>query len=206
MIGVIHYGMGNISSVLNAFKFIGAEATILQSPEKMGECDRFVLPGVGAFGQGIQNLKQSGFADAIQHYVGIEKHPLLGICLGMQLLATTGTEFGTHTGLGLIPGIVERLPSNGLRLPHIGWNQTRVLRENPLLPRSPGAPFFHYYVHSYRFIPEDLSVTICTCEYGVEFCAGVERENIYGFQFHPEKSQKSGLTILGNFTQLPVPC
>lgn len=204
MIGIIHYGMGNITSVYNAFQYVGADILILESPREMVSCDRYVLPGVGAFGQGMSNLRELGFVEGIQKFVIQEKRPLLGICLGMQLLATKGNEFGVHEGLNLIPGKVERLPGDAVRLPHVGWNQTRICQDNSLLPGSPGETFYHYYVHSYHFIPEASEVIFCTCEYGIRFAAGIGKENICAFQFHPEKSQKAGLEILRNFGALPV--
>lgn len=206
MIGIIHYGMGNIASVYNAFEYSGVPAKILRSPAEMAACDKYVLPGVGAFGHGMANLNSMGFSEGLQKYVAREGRPLLGICLGMQLLATEGTEFGRHPGLNLIPGIVERLPGEGLRLPHVGWNKTITVKANALIQAREDLPPYYYYVHSYHFKPEDAACVITRCEYGTSFVSGVQKDNIFAFQFHPEKSQKAGLEILKNFNEIAIPC
>ena len=205
MIAVIDYGMGNLRSVMNAFHALGEAAQATSDPARLREADAIVLPGVGAFGDGMRQLRQAGFVEALDDSVVRQGKPFLGICLGMQLLATTGLEHGRHAGLGWIPGRVERLPvppqEPSLRIPHVGWNDVRVLTREGLYEGAGESPVF-YFVHSYALQPEDPSVVSGVCAYGVEFAASLARGNIWATQFHPEKSHLAGLSLLRNFANL----
>ena len=202
MLAVIDYGMGNLRSVVNAFGMLGFRASVARHPEELRQAEMIVLPGVGAFGDGMKNLRAAGWVEALEEGVGDEGKLFLGICLGMQLLATRGTEHGVHEGLNWVPGTVERLPVDdpALRVPHIGWNDVRFLKKDGLFAGLDDGHTF-YFVHSYVFRPEDPGVVSGVCSHGVEFAAGVEVGNIYATQFHPEKSQRAGLAVLKNFAE-----
>ncbi len=198
MVVIIDYKMGNISSVEKAFKKIGADILISDSAEIIGKADRIVLPGVGAFGDGMKNLQDLGLIDVLEKKILKDKIPFLGICLGMQLLFQAGHEFGTHKGLGWVEGEVVRLEAGKLRIPHIGWNNIRILNnEDVLLKGIPDDNF--YFVHSYYAACKDTSVVSSVCNYGQDFVSSICKENIFATQFHPEKSQVSGLKLLDNF-------
>ncbi len=193
--------MGNLRSVLNALERLEAKAELVDSAERVEGHEKLVLPGVGAFGDGMANLRERGFADALPQLV-VDGTPLLGICLGMQLLASCGTEHGDHEGLGLIAGSVERLnPGDGLRVPHVGWNSVEALKDSSLLKGAAEEPTF-YFVHSYEFRADDPESISGTTPYGRPVNACVEVDNVYGVQFHPEKSQRDGLALLKNFIEL----
>ena len=197
---IVDYGMGNLRSVANACEALGSPARIARRPEELRDADRIILPGVGAFGDAMRNLAAAGWIEALDAEVRGKGKPFLGICLGMQLLATRGTEFGSHAGLGWIPGTAVKLdPADAtLRVPHMGWNRVEVVKRDGLLAGlGEGADF--YFVHSYVLQPEDPSVVTGRCSHGTAFAAVVERGQIQATQFHPEKSQKAGLTVLGNF-------
>lgn len=195
---VVDYGMGNLKSVLNALTYVGAEAFISQNKGDVAMADAFVLPGVGAFGEAMENLQRLDLQAPLRDAVVDRKKPLLGICLGMQLLAASSEEKGRHRGLGWIPGEVVRLsPGAGLRLPHVGWNSIEVLRPNELLPRA-DQEVDYYFVHSYH-VRTAADVVVATCRYGETFAAALRTDNIFAVQFHPEKSQWSGLQLLRGF-------
>ncbi len=198
MVGIIHYRMGNVTSVRNAFEFLGVPVKIVETPQALNEVTHIVLPGVGAFYEGMKNLRELGFAEALVTAAVKEKKPLLGLCLGMQLLASSGNEGGESEGLDLIPGRVNRLPEGQERVPHVGWNTANVVRPNDLIKAV--ADF--YFVHSYYVAAEDTATVIATTDYGITFPSAVARGKIYGVQFHPEKSDKAGLEILQNFARL----
>jgi imidazole glycerol-phosphate synthase subunit HisH len=202
-IGVIDYGMGNRRSVQKALEHVGAEAAITSDPDALRAADGLVLPGVGAFPQGMRNLEALGLAELIHEQVA-RGVPLLGICLGMQLLFDSSEELGGATGLGLIPGHVTRLQTNGQRIPHIGWNEVRFERPSALTAELPerGYPFYH--VHSFAARPADPDTVIGTTEYGERFASIVERERVLGVQFHPEKSSRDGLRMLHGFVGVCV--
>jgi glutamine amidotransferase len=197
MIAVTNYGIGNLRSVANALTAAGTAFEVVTDPARLVDFDKILVPGVGAFGACMQALSSKGFRQPILTHVAAGK-PLLGICVGMQLLAERGEEFGEHDGLGLIPGKVVQIPDNGIRLPHIGWNALQVTKECALtrdLPLERSA----YFLHSFHFVAEDASDVAALVEYGSPVTAAIARGNIYGVQFHPEKSQMVGLAVLRNF-------
>ena len=195
---IVDYKMGNVASVKKAFESLGADVIIsLQKPE-IETAEFLVLPGVGAFGDGMRNLAALGLVGMLNQKVITDKTPILGICLGMQLLAEKGFEFGEHEGLGFIKGQVIKLNEQvGVRLPHVGWNEITATGEDPLILGLPDNNF--YFDHSFHFQPTDESVVIATCTYGQPFAAALHVDNIFATQFHPEKSQLSGLALLKNF-------
>jgi glutamine amidotransferase len=200
---IVNYGMGNLRSVVNAFSVLECTATISDDPRDAAAAESFVLPGVGAFGDGMENLRSAGWIEALDCEVRKNRKPILGLCLGMQLLATKGTEHGVHQGLNWIPGIVEKLPPGeaNLRIPHIGWNDVKVTKSDGLYAGLTVSPTF-YFVHSYVLRPNDPEIVSGVCEYGGEFAASVEMGNIYATQFHPEKSQGAGLQVLRRFVEI----
>jgi len=201
---VLDYGMSNLFSVSNALASLGVRATVTARPEELAAADRAILPGVGAFGAGMRNLRERGLDTAIRDFARSGR-PLLGICLGMQLLATKGHEHGDHEGLGIVPGTVVRLPTKGgARVPHIGWN-TMECQDGAQACRNLGPRADFYFVHSYHMQVEDEADVCGWCEHSIRFVAAVERGAVMGTQFHPEKSHRAGLTLLKNFLALP-PC
>ncbi len=203
MITIIDYGIGNLRSIEKAFAHVGAMVLRTDRPEDIAAADHLVLPGVGAFGACIGEVRKRALAGPILESVqrGV---PFLGICIGMQMLFEAGLEGGEHKGLGILPGHVRRLAfPNGVRLkvPQIGWNQVLAQHPSPLLAGTGPAPWC-YFVHSYHAAPVHAGDIIATTTYGIEFPSVVGRDNIYGVQFHPEKSQRSGLRILKNFAGL----
>ncbi|MGI9422331.1 MAG: imidazole glycerol phosphate synthase subunit HisH [Hyphomicrobiaceae bacterium] len=202
MIGLINYGIGNIRSVANALTWIQADFEVATDASESSHYDHLILPGVGAFASCASMLSSSGFDKVVLEHAGRGK-PLLGICVGMQLLADDGTEFGVTAGLGLVPGTVEQIPrsSDNLRLPHIGWNALQLERECPLLAGL-GDDTAAYFIHSFHFRPTSSTDVSATIDYGGPVTAAVSRGAVYGLQFHPEKSQSVGLTILRNFAKL----
>lgn len=201
MVVVIDYQMGNVASVRNAFELLGKKVVISSRAEEICRASHIVLPGVGAFGEGMSRINKLGLAKILYQEVMEKRKPFLGICLGMQLLARTSHEFGHHEGLGWVPGEVDRLQADGLRLPHVGWNNIRLGRPCPLLNEWIQEADF-YFVHSYRFKVEVPDHVNALCDYGEVFPAVISKDNIYGVQFHPEKSQKAGRILLENFAKL----
>jgi imidazole glycerol-phosphate synthase subunit HisH len=197
---VIDYGMGNLRSVEKALMAVGDQAVISQDPEVVRHSDRLILPGVGAFGDAMSNLKQAGLDRAIRDAVA-EGKPLLGLCLGLELLFTESEEFGRHEGLNLIPGHVKKFEDTALRVPHVGWNQIESLRPDPLLENLPDGSYF-YFVHSFFVEPDRPEDALAWTNYGGPFCSIARHENVWGAQFHPEKSQDAGKRLLRNFLEL----
>lgn len=206
MIAVINYGMGNLRSVVNAFTMIGAPVAVANGAEELRRATHIVVPGVGAFGDGMRNLRCGGWVEVLDEEVRRKGKPFLGICLGMQILARMGTEHGRHEGLGWVEGSALMLPPGEppLRLPHIGWNDVRFVRPSRLY-RDLGSSQTFYFVHSYALFPEDPTTTSGVCEYGKEFAASIEFGNVFATQFHPEKSHKAGLAVLKNFADTNGP-
>lgn len=202
MLAVIDYGAGNLQSVLHALHHLNAESIqLVRTPDDFKGATKIILPGVGAFGQGMEQLRRQNLItpliDSIQQGI-----PYLGICLGMQFLFEQSDEMGTHQGLGIIKGHVQRFPQNQrLKVPHMGWNQVNANKSSALLEGISDGDSF-YFVHSYYCLPSNPSDLLLTTDYGINFASAVQRDNVYGVQFHPEKSQQPGLTILSNFLRL----
>lgn len=199
MITIIDYRLNNLRSLENTFRRLGYETRVTSRPEDILTAERLVLPGVGAFPQAMENLRDQGLADPIIDAAG-RGVPILGVCLGFQLLFTSSEEFGSHPGLGLLAGHVAKLPE-GVHVPHMGWNQLHVVRPDPLVAGIEDSSFV-YFVHSYRAIPDDSGIVIASTDYGVDFASVVGLGNVRATQFHPEKSQHVGERILRNFAEL----
>ena len=201
MIGIIDYGLGNLRSVAGAVERLGYEPVISSDASELAKADKLILPGVGAFGDGMRNLDARGLVGPLREMVLDGSTPLLGICLGSQLLSRQSEEFGTHQGLGWIDAHVTLLTPDdpSLRVPHVGWNDVVRTRESILFDGIPDDALF-YFVHSYHIIAPEAIVT-ARCDYGVPIVAVLEVGNVYATQFHPEKSQQHGLTLLGNFLE-----
>ena len=199
MLIIIDYGMGNLKSVYNAFTYLGQEVIISNKKEDLERADYIVLPGVGSFGKGIENLRKLGLIELLNKEVLENKKPFLGICLGMQLIAKDSTEEGLNKGLGWLDANVRKLDVK-LRIPHMGWNDVKFNKESNLLKNlSLGTSF--YFIHSFAMNCKDKKDILMTTEYGKEFVAAIQKENIFAVQFHPEKSHKSGLQLLKNFLE-----
>ena len=197
---IIDYGMGNLRSVENALASAGGESLISADPDVVRKADRLILPGVGAFGDAMENLRRSGM-DAAIRIAAAAGTPLLGLCLGLQLLFTSSEEFGYHKGLNLIPGSVRKFKIPGLRVPHIGWNQLEDINRSQLLEGIPSGSYF-YFVHSFYVDPVDPADVLCLTDYGRRFCSIAGRGLVFGAQFHPEKSQDNGKKLLRNFLNI----
>lgn len=198
---ILDYGSGNVRSVYNMFFTIAASVVVSNRAEDIRSATHIVLPGVGAFGAAMAKIKKTIKLDVLQDQVKNAQKPFLGICVGMQVLAEKGLEFGEHKGLGWIPGSVERLSTGDLPLPHVGWNSIRAVQPTPLLNRFASDPDF-YFVHSYAFMQKNPEHALARTVYGSEFTAVIGTGNIFGVQFHPEKSQKAGRVLLENFLTL----
>ena len=197
--------MGNLRSVQKGFEAVGAKAIVTSDSKKILSARSVVLPGVGAFKACMDNLEKFDLIDTVKQSVQSGK-PFLGICLGLQLLFSQAEEFGSVSGLGILKGKVvgfKDAPNSGdpLKIPHMGWNNVEVKTSHPLFDSVPNQSYF-YFVHSYYVVPDDRATIATTTNYGIEFVSGVHHENIHAFQFHPEKSQQLGLTVLKNFSRL----
>lgn len=200
---IVDYGLSNLSSVRRAFEKCGAEVFLDDRPESAQEADRIVIPGVGDYSEAMARITRAGWDVALRRAALEEKIPVLGICLGMQLLSTAGEESGLTQGLGLIEGQVIRLQAKDAtdRIPHVGWNEVYPAKESPLfLDIAAGTDF--YFVHSYHFEPARETDAAAVTPYCGEFVSAVSRDNIHGVQFHPEKSSKAGMTLIRNFIEL----
>lgn len=206
MIVVIDYDMGNLKSMANAFKALGVEIEVSGEPTELARASGIVLPGVGAFGDGMRNLERRGLVPVLNDKVVGARTPYLGVCLGMQFLAEVGLEHGEHKGLGWIPGRCERIQSDdpSIKVPHMGWNDVKIERTgSPLLAEvADGAAF--YFLHGYHFQPaaQARDRVLATVQHGGALVAAVQQEHVFGVQFHPEKSQGAGLKLLRNFADL----
>ena len=197
--------MGNLRSVQKGFEAVGAKAIVTSDSKKILSARSVVLPGVGAFKACMDNLEKFDLIDTVKQSVQSGK-PFLGICLGLQLLFSQAEEFGSVSGLDILKGKVvgfKDAPNSGdpLKIPHMGWNNVEVKPSHPLFDLVPNQSYF-YFVHSYYVVPEDRATVATTTNYGIEFVSGIHHENIHAFQFHPEKSQQLGLTVLKNFSRL----
>lgn len=203
MIAIVDYNMGNLASVKNAFSLLGEEVSVESDPQKLGQYDKIILPGVGAYGDAMEHLKVNGMDEAVKEYANSGKY-MLGICLGMQLLFESSEEFGSNEGLGLIKGRVvafdQKKFSHELKIPHMGWNRM-FTKEHPLF-KGMDQEHYLYFVHSFHAQCDDERNIIGETEYGYRFTSSVQKDNILGIQPHPEKSHKNGLAILKNFINL----
>jgi glutamine amidotransferase len=202
VIAIVNYGMGNLRSAQMALEHVGASVELTNDHDRIRAAEAVVLPGVGAFPKAMREIRRRGLDELIaeRQSAGV---PLLGICLGMQLLFESSSELGGDSGLGLLPGTVEPLAAPGLKVPQIGWNEVVWTRTTPLSDGLPDRTAM-YHVHSYAPRPADPDIAIGTAEYGEEFVTAVGRGNVYGVQFHPEKSSEHGLHLLRNFVHAAV--
>lgn len=196
MITIVDYKSGNLRSISNGFRKLGCDVEITDDVERIADADHLVLPGVGAFGSAMENIRP--FEKVILEHIEEDK-PFMGICLGQQLLMSESEESRDVKGLGVFKGSTKYLPVD-LKIPHMGWNRLDVLRDNPVLEGVDGKYF--YFVHSYHVVPEDETVIAATTDYGVDVAASLRRNNVFSTQFHPEKSGKDGLMILKNFIDI----
>jgi glutamine amidotransferase len=197
MIALVDYGIGNLRSVEKALEAVGADVRLTEDSDQILAADKVVLPGVGAFGDGMAGLQDRGLVPVVKTVVA-RGTPLLGICLGMQVLFESSSERGQHAGLGLLPGQVRRFQDSTLKIPQTGWNQIKPVRESRLLQGlAPGS--YAYFNHSYYCDPQDQQDVLAQTDYGLDYASVVGRGRLYGIQFHPEKSQSVGLAILKNF-------
>ena len=200
MIAIIDYGRGNLHSVAKAFAKVGAEAVVTSDAAVIADADKVVLPGVGAFGDCMENLTRSGLVDVIHHVIN-KGTPFLGICLGLQLLFDGSEEDPGVRGLGIIPGMVKKIEAPGLKIPHMGWNSLAWGAASPLFGGLSANPYV-YFVHSYHAVPQDQGVITATTCYGETVEAAVGRDNVHAVQFHPEKSSAVGMQVLANFKEM----
>jgi glutamine amidotransferase len=207
MIAIVDCGIGNLRSIQKAFERLGRAALIAQLPEQIGPAAAIVLPGQGAFRDCMAHLSDHALIEPVLEFIRSGR-PYLGICLGLQLLMTESEEFGCHKGMNIVPGRVRRFPvslsdaqGRPLKVPHMGWNQVRVVRRSPLFEGIPDGAYF-YFAHSYYVEPMSDATVATTTDYGVPFVSGIWHENMFGVQFHPEKSQAYGLRLLENFAAL----
>jgi imidazole glycerol-phosphate synthase subunit HisH len=201
VITIVDYGLGNLASVRNMFKRIGVPAEVTGDHEAIARADKLLLPGVGAFDTAMTRIAALGLQPLLDRKALVDRVPILGICLGMQLL-TRSSEEGTHPGLGWVSAATYRFPAKaGLKVPHMGWNVADPVRDSPLTRGLPEEPRF-YFVHSYYVRVEDQRNSVLRATYGVDFDAALQQDNIFGAQFHPEKSHRFGMQLLANFASL----
>lgn len=202
MIVIVDYGLGNLGSIKNMFKKIGVDSVISSEPSQISNASKLVLPGVGNFGKGMYELEKSGLREMLTQKVINNKTPILGICLGMQLMTDDSEESGSK-GLGWIPSrtLKFNFDNSELKVPHMGWNTIKVINENPLIKIS-DEEIRYYFVHSYYVKVSDENHSLAKTNYGLTFDSVIQKENIYGVQFHPEKSHKYGMTLLQNFSKI----
>jgi glutamine amidotransferase len=198
-IAIIDYGVGNLRSVEKAFTSQGIPAVVTRDEKVLREADKLVLLGVGAFGYAMESLRKLGFDQLVIEAANAGK-PIIGLCVGLQMMFEEGHEFGVHRGLGLLPGRVVKFP-DGVRVPHVGWNQVEFKQNHPVFRDLPGQSFF-YFVHSYYVEPADASCVMGETEYASRFASICGRGSVIGVQFHPEKSQAAGLKLLNNFARM----
>ena len=200
MVAIVDYGMGNLRSLVNAVRYLGCDAVITSEPRVINDAARLILPGVGAFGEAMNAIRTRGLDDVLDRVVRQKGKPVLGICLGMQLMARSSEEHGVHVGLAWLDAAVVRFSStDGLKIPHVGWNEIILRRPHHLFSGLKPHEQCFYFVHSYHMACADPADVVATCRYGLDFAAVVERDNILATQFHPEKSQDNGLQLLTSF-------
>jgi glutamine amidotransferase len=197
MIAIVDYGMGNLKSVEKGFKKLGVDARIISEPSAVDNAKGIVLPGVGAFKDCVKNLTDTKLAGSIMRSIAKGK-PFLGICLGLQVLFTESDEFGRCKGFDIFRGKVICFPKSDLKVPHIGWNTLNIIKKPPILDGIEDKSYF-YFVHSFYVVPESKEIVACTTDYGITFTSMIWKDNIFAVQFHPEKSQESGLKVLKGF-------
>jgi len=197
---LLDYGSGNVRSVANLLEYLHIEHRVSNDAADIDAATHIVLPGVGAFGAAMEKIRERIPLDRLTEAVQQERKPFLGICVGMQVLADRGEEFGSHPGLGWIPGSVRRLQEHGLPIPHVGWNEARARSPEAMLEPHAGLDF--YFVHSYVFAALEQEHVVATTQYGEEFASIIRKGTIIGVQFHPEKSQKAGMLLIRNFLRL----
>ena len=200
MIAIINYGLGNLHSVQKAAAFVGGEALVTEEAREILSADKAILPGVGAFADGMAGLESRGLVPVVKEFAASGK-PILGICLGMQLLFEEGREQGFHSGLGLLEGSVVPFSGKEIKIPQIGWNQLEICTRTNLLDGIETGDYL-YFNHGYYCKPENPGDVLTTTNYGIKFASSVKHDQVFGVQFHPEKSQKNGLRILKNFVEL----
>jgi glutamine amidotransferase len=201
-ISIVNYGVANVGSMLNMMRKIGVDAEPISTAEEVARAEKIILPGIGAFDQGMTALMETGLAEPLRRRVLQDRVPLMGVCLGMQMLSR-GSEEGVVGGLGLIDGFCRRLQTDAaasIRIPHMGWSELTIRRQTGLLDGLANARF--YFVHSYHLVCADANDELASVHYGVDFTAAVHRGRVWGVQFHPEKSHKFGMTLLKNFAAL----
>ncbi len=204
MLGIINYGMGNLASVQNALDYLQIPNRMVEAPSDIILCDRVILPGVGAFGEAMRKITSLGFKEELQEFALVRQRPLLGVCLGMQLLLESSVEYGLFAGLSFVGGSVRHLSDEikDLPIPHVGWNEVSSTTDSRLMGGIPESDRSFYFVHSYYCTLTERSTSTGQASYGFDFDVMFEKDNICGVQFHPEKSQKGGLELLRNFGKL----
>jgi imidazole glycerol-phosphate synthase subunit HisH len=198
MIGIVSFGLSNISSIRNALDSLKVRTFLIENPEQVSKAEKILLPGVGSFNEAMKRLKESGLDKALREAAS-KGIPIMGICLGMQLLADKGYEGGETEGLGLIPGTVKRMNGDVMKLPHMGWNNLKLKQSNSVLSQAFDG-IDYYFIHSYEFVADNNENVLATVNHGGQVTAIVSKDNVFGCQFHPEKSQRAGFELLKSFT------
>ena len=197
MIGIVSIGLSNISSIRNALVYIKARNFLIETPDQVSVAEKILLPGVGSYNEAMNRLKENGLDNALREAAS-KGVPIMGICLGMQMLADKGYEGGETEGLGLIPGTVKRMNNDFVKLPHMGWNNLKLKKSNKVLLQDFN-DIDYYFIHSYEFVADNNENILATVDHGGQVAAIVSKDNVFGCQFHPEKSQRAGLELLKSF-------
>ena len=197
MIGIVSFGLSNISSIRNAIDSLKFRTFLIEEPDQVSKAEKILLPGVGSFNEAMKRLKESGLDKALKEAASKDV-PIMGICLGMQLLADKGNEGGETEGLGLIPGKVKRMNDDAIKLPHMGWNNLKLEQSNNVLSQAFDG-IDYYFIHSYEFVADNDENVLATVDHGNQVTAVISKDNVFGCQFHPEKSQRAGLELLKSF-------
>ena len=198
---ILDYGSGNVGSVLNMLQFLKYKCFVSNDPENIKKSSHIILPGVGSYGASMEKIKKSIPLDILENEVFKRKKPFLGICVGMQVLSEKGYEYGEHQGLGWIKGEVNKLETNNLPLPHIGWQEIQIIKSSPIFLNIKNSIDF-YFLHSFVLKVKDENLIISKSNYNENFCSAIQSKNVFGVQFHPEKSQKAGMQLLNNFLNI----